>query len=258
MKFAAAALLAFALSACASTTQTQAPPEEAAAAQPAVDPLAHPERFAGDAENDARRKAAETLAFFQIGAGDFVFEIEAGGGYWTEIFSRAVGPSGAVVMQNPAGFMRFVGEQVQSRLAEGRLGNVRPSLSNFDALDALEGTVDVVTWVQGPHELFFRPDGGSLGDPATSYEEIFRILKAGGVFAVVDHSAPDGAPSSTGNDTHRIDPAIVIAMAEAAGFTLEARGAFLANPEDARTANVFDPAIRGRTDQFALRFRKPG
>ncbi|MDZ7628315.1 MAG: methyltransferase domain-containing protein [Parvularculaceae bacterium] len=220
--------------------------------------VAAPSRLAADRAEDERRKPAAALEFFQAGPGMTVFEIEAGAGWYTEILSHAVGESGAVVMQNPEGFRAFVGEQIDARLAGGRLANVRQSLSNFDALDAPSGSVDVATWVQGPHELYYTPsEGVSLGDPAKSYAEIYRILKPGGVFAVIDHSAVAGAPETVGNELHRVDRATVVAMAETAGFTLEAESAFLANPEDPRTITVFDPAIRGRTDQFALRFRKP-
>jgi predicted methyltransferase len=194
----------------------------------------------------------------QVAPGAYVFEIEAGSGWYTELLLHAVGPQGSVVMQNPEGFLAFVGEQINARLADGRLANVTQSLSNFDALSVEDGTVDLVTWVQGPHELYYKPDsGGSLGDPAASYAEIYRITKPGGAFVVIDHSAVAGAPETTGNDLHRIDRALVVAMAEAAGFHLEAESDFLANPEDPRTIAVFDPAIRGHTDQFALRFRKP-
>lgn len=221
--------------------------------------VADPRRPEADRAEDERRKPAAALAFFQVGPGRAVFEVEAGAGWYTELLSHAVGAGGSVVMQNPEGFRAFVGEQIDARLAEGRLGNVRQSLSNFDVLEAADASIDVVTWVQGPHELYFTPsDGVTLGDPARSYAEIFRILKPGGVFAVIDHSAAAGAPESTGNELHRVDRAIVVEMAEAAGFTLEAESAFLANPDDPRTITVFDPAIRGNTDQFALRFRKPG
>lgn len=249
----AAAAAGLVLAGCA---QTPEPAMEAAPARSVDSVLADPSRPEGDRNNDVRRRAAETLTFFQIGPGDDVFEMEAGGGYWTEILSVAVGPTGSVAMQNPEGFLAFVGDELARRFAEGRLTNVRRTVSTFDALDAEDGSVDVVTWFQGPHEVYYRPQGQSLGDPAASYAEVYRILKPGGVFAVIDHTAAAGAPESAGNDLHRVDPDIVIRMAEAAGFRLEARGAFLANPNDPRTANVFDPSIRGQTDQFALRFRK--
>jgi predicted methyltransferase len=231
-----------------------APPDFAAIAAAAADPR----RPEADRAEDERRKPIDALAFFQVAPGMTVFEIEAGAGWYTELLSHLSGPGGSVIMQNPEGFRNFVGEQIDARLADDRLPNVRQSLSNFDALDAADASVDVATWVQGPHELYFTPsEGGTLGDPARSYAEVFRILKPGGAFAVIDHSALAGAPESVGNDYHRIDRALVVKMAQSAGFALEAESDFLANPEDPRNITVFDPAIRGKTDQFALRFRKP-
>lgn len=267
--------VAAALAACAKKEEaaTPAAPIEQAAAEPvdaapapvidfaavAAAAVGDPARPEEDLKDDERRKPAAALEFFQVGPGLTVFEIEAGAGWYTELLSHAVGPSGAVVMQNPEGFLSFVGEQIATRLADNRLANVRQSLSNFDALDAADGSIDVATWVQGPHELYFKPsDGVTLGDPARSYAEIYRILKPGGAYIAIDHSAVAGAPEATGNDLHRIDRAIVVEMAEAAGFRLEAESGFLANPADTREITVFDPAIRGQTDQFALRFRKPG
>lgn len=247
----------------AAPTQSVAPepapptaaPDFAALAAAAVADSRRPE---ADRVEDERRKPAVALEFFQVAPGMTIFEIEAGAGWYTELLSHLAGPGGAVVMQNPEGFRAFVGEQIDARLEDDRLANVRQSLSNFDALDAPDRSVDVATWVQGPHELYYTPsEGVTLGDPAKSYAEIFRILKPRGVFAVIDHSATADAPESVGDTLHRVDRAIVVKAAEAAGFILEAESDFLANPEDPRTITVFDPAIRGKTDQFALRFRKP-
>ncbi|MFZ5616626.1 MAG: class I SAM-dependent methyltransferase [Pseudomonadota bacterium] len=238
------------------TPEALAPAADYAAVAAAA--IADPARPEEDRKDDERRKPAVALEFFQLAPGMTVFEIEAGAGWYTELLSRVVGPSGAVVMQNPEGFLKFVGEQITARLAGDRLANVRQSISNFDALDAADASIDVATWVQGPHELYLKSSTGEgLGDPAKSYAEIYRILKPGGAFAVIDHSALAGAPETTGNDLHRVDRAIVVSLAEAAGFRLEAESDFLANPDDARTIAVFDPSIRGYTDQFALRFRKP-
>jgi predicted methyltransferase len=272
----AVALLASvsALTACAKKADPAAPASEPVAetaaapvepAAPSVDyaavaaaAVADPARPEEDRKDDERRKPATALEFMQVAPGSVIFEIEAGSGWYTDLLSHATGPSGAVIMQNPQGFLSFVGEQITTRLADNRLGNVRQAISNFDALDAADGSVDIVTWVRGPHELYYKPeDGASLGDPDKSYSEIYRILKPGGSFTVIDHAAAAGAPESSGNDLHRIDRAIVVSMAGAVGFKVEAESNFLANPEDPLTIAVFDPAIRGHTDQFAIRFRKP-
>lgn len=219
--------------------------------------LANPQRHEGDSADDERRKAGEALDFFGVASGMKVFEVEAGGGWYTELLSYAVGPEGSVVMQNPAGFREFAGEEIDARLAGGRLANVRENYSNFDALDAPSGSIDLATWVQGPHELYYKPESGTLGDPAGSFAEIYRILKPGAAFAVIDHAAEAGAPSTTGDSLHRIDKAIVIGLAEGAGFVVETESDFLANPDDPLANPVFDPAIRGHTSQFAIQFRKP-
>jgi predicted methyltransferase len=259
--------LSLALAACAAPPAPPAPDmatraAPVAAAPSPLDPaavLSTPGRFAADLANDERRKAAEILAFMAPRPGATVVDLEAGGGYWTEILAHAVGPQGRVVMQNPAGFIPFVKETLDARFKDGRLSHVRQSVSPFDALDVPDAAADLVTWVQGPHEVFYKPAGGAdLGDPVRSMAEVARILKPGGTLVVIDHSAVAGAPASVGNDLHRIDPARTIAMFEAAGLRLDARSEALANPADPRTASAFDPSIRGRTDQHVLRFVKPG
>lgn len=253
---AAAALLVFGCHHGLFTSNDSTPAVDyAAVAAAAVNDPARPE---ADRERDGLRKPETTLQFFKIGPGQTLFEMEAGNGWYTEILSRAVGPNGEVIMQNPEGFMNFLGEALAKRLADDRLPNVRQSLSPFDKLGADDASVDVVTWFWGPHELYFHPKSGEhLGDPTPAFAEMYRILKPGGELAIIDHSAQDGAPETTGGDLHRIDKAIVIRLAEAAGFTLEDEADFLANPEDDRTLSVFDPAIRGKTDRFVLKFRKP-
>jgi len=83
------------------------------------------------------------------------------------------------------------------------------------------------------------------------------MLKSGGVFLAVDHAAAVGTPSSSGGDTHRIDPAIIRSMAEAAGLEFVASSDVLANADDDHSLGVFDPAIRRMTDRFVMTFKKP-
>jgi predicted methyltransferase len=261
-----ASVAAIALTACGQkpAAEKTGPGEEAASAAAAVDyaanaeaAVANPARPEEDRADDERRKPATAIAFMEVAPGMTVFEIEAGPGWYTELLSYAVGANGKVIMQNFSGFRDYVAAKIDARLANGRLANVTESISAFDALDAADGSVDVATWVQGPHEIYFKPQGQSLGDPVKTYAEIFRILKPGGAFVVIDHSAEAGAPETTGNDLHRIDKAIVLKMATDAGFTLDGESDFLANPQDPLNVGVFDESIRGHTDQFAVRFRKP-
>jgi len=217
-----------------------------------------PDRPEADIVADINRKPASVLGLFSPQPGDTILEIEAGGGYYTEILSRTVGPEGTVYMQNPAGFDAFLGDAVSKRV-DGRLANVTYLKSNFNTFAVADGEADIVTWFQGPHELWYIPEGQTegFGEPTAVYAEIARALKSGGQFVVIDHIAPAGSPATTGGDTHRIDPAIVKGYAEAAGFVLETESDLLLNPADDGTKNVFDPEIRGHTSQAILIFRKP-
>jgi predicted methyltransferase len=87
---------------------------------------------------------------------------------------------------------------------------------------------------------------------------IYASMRPGGVYVVLDHSAPAGSGLTDTNTLHRIDEATVRKEVEAAGFKFDGESKVLANPADPRTNKVFDPSIRGHTDQFILRFRKPG
>ncbi|WDI32256.1 hypothetical protein PUV54_03500 [Hyphococcus flavus] len=219
--------------------------------------LADPARPEADKADDELRKPANVLSFIGVEPGMTLFEMEAGAGYYTELFSKLVGPDGEVVMQNPQAFDTFLGDAVPERV-DGRLGNVRVSKTNFDNLDAENGAADIVTWILGPHELYYEPNGaGSLGSVEATYAEIFRILKPGGVFVVLDHAAATGSPASTGGTTHRIDPAIVKQLATDAGLIFAGESDVLRNPDDNYATGVFDPSVRRKTDRFLFKFKKP-
>jgi predicted methyltransferase len=205
------------------------------------------------------RKSAEVLAFTGVMPGMTVVEMEAGGGFYTELLSRVAGPDGKVYMQNPPSFKNFLGDSVSKRV-DGRLLNVQIVESAFDNLSNVpDAKADIVTWFLGPHELWYTPEGepeGVLGDPDMAFDEIARVLKPGGHLVVLDHSAPAGSPPTTGGDTHRIDKAVIIAMAEDHGLTLVDESDILANPEDDETVQVFDPKVRRKTNRFLLKFAK--
>jgi len=216
--------------------------------------LAHGDRPTEDAADDARRMPLEVLAFAGIAEGMAIFEMEAGGGYYTEILSRAVGPDGSVIMQNPPSFDSFVGDAPALR-AE-RLDNVRLSKTNFDNLDAADNSIDMVTWILGPHELWFRPGGQSLGDVRGSFAEIVRILKPGGVFLAIDHHAAPSSTTEVGQTLHRIREDIITDLATEAGLSVARSSNLHINEEDPLTNGVFDPSIQGRTSKFVVLYRK--
>lgn len=218
--------------------------------------LADKSRPAADVERDAARKPGELLAFAGVKEGDHVADFIIGGGYFTRILSGAVGPNGKVFAYQPAEFIQFsapYGESLKKVAAER--ANVTANSASFGAFDLPDG-LDLVITVQNYHDLHLKPFPPTAAGAINA--EIFKSLKPGGVFLVVDHEAKAGAELvATADDLHRIDIEQAKKEIEAAGFKLEAESQLLDMPGDPRTANVFDPSIRGKTDQFVLKFRKP-
>ncbi len=215
-----------------------------------------------DMKDDGIRKAMEVLAFTGVSVGMTVVDLEAGSGYYSELFSRIVGENGKVFMQNPGLIDNFIKPEVfEARLGKDgeRLKNVTHIRSNFDVLDVPDASADLVTWFLGPHELWLKDATGALtlGAPDDVYAEIYRVLKPGGKFVALDHKAASGSPATTGGTTHRIDPAHVLASARKAGFVFEKSSDILANPDDDYDIMVFDPKVRRKTDRFLHMYVKP-
>lgn len=216
--------------------------------------LADPARPAADTARDAARHPGEILALAGVKPGDTVIDYVMGGGYFTRILSAAVGPKGTVYAYQPAEFIKFsakYGEDLKTVAAEH--ANIKPLDGPLIGLDLPDG-VDLVITVQNYHDQHLKPFPVDMAAKANA--EIFKSLKPGGVFLVIDHAALAGATTAP-DAVHRIDIATVKSEVEAAGFKLEAESPLLANAEDAHTVSVFDPSIRGKTDQFILKFRKP-
>lgn len=242
-----AALLAFA-----------APASAQEAGPHIVTAVASPERPEADRQRDAARRPAEVLVFAGVREGWRVGEYMPGGGYLTRILARAVGPDGHVLANQPAEIVRmrpaFLTE-IQAAAAEPGMGNVNVVSAPTRAFAAPE-PLDLVFTVQNYHDLY-----GPFADEGTGAafdRVVFAALKPGGVYLVIDHHAAAGTGLGGAGQQQRIERQAAIDAITVAGFVLEAESDLLANPDDPLTASVFDPAIRGRTSQFILRFRKPG
>jgi predicted methyltransferase len=225
-----------------------------------LDAVANLGRTEADRARDAGRNPAEVLEFFGIAPGMDVLDMFSGSGYYTEMLSRIVGPEGSVTAHSNQAYAQFVGEQATNRYANGRLPNVRILMAENDALEMPDGEFDAVMMILAYHDIYYvDPENGwpKIDGPAF-VAELYEALRPGGIIAVVDHYAAAGSPPETGNTMHRIDPQIVIDELESAGFVFEASSDVLRNKDDDHSLNMGAPEIRGRTDRFVMKFRKPG
>jgi predicted methyltransferase len=216
-------------------------------------------RTDADRARDAGRKPAEVLEFFAIQPGMTVLDMYSGGGYYTEMLSHIVGPEGSVIAHSNQAYAGFVGEEATNRYANNRLGNVEILMAENNELALPNASFDAIMMVLAYHDIYYvDPDNGWPEiDGPRFVETLYNGLRPGGILAVVDHSAAPGSPSETGNTLHRIDPDIVTAELEAAGFVLEAKSDVLRNMDDDHSVNMGAPEVRGKTDRFVFRFRKP-
>jgi predicted methyltransferase len=220
--------------------------------------LADSARPAADKERDASRKPAEVLEFAGLKAGDQVAELLPGGGYFTRIMSKVVGSKGHIYALVPSRSpdappdMPDFAARVKAIAAEPSYSNVSVVVEPFSEL-GVPTPVDLVWTSQNYHDLHNLP-GLDVG---VFNKMVFDDLKPGGIYLILDHAAAEGSGSRDTATLHRIDPAIVTQEVLAAGFVLVGKSDLLRRPADDRTLNVFDPAVRGKTDQFILKFRKP-
>jgi predicted methyltransferase len=242
-------LPAIVLAALASPAPAQTVPAPVTAA------LADAGRLPAEKEDDARRHPGEILAFAGIKPGDKVADFSMGAGYWTRILSPLVGPNGRVYAYQPAEFIQYraaYGTEQDAAVA-GR-ANVTPSREPL-AQFAFPDPLDAVIVVNNYHDLHlnYAPKDMAAGIA----RKLFAALKPGGVLLLIDHTANADPGFAAPQALHRIDPAATRAEIEGAGFRFDGESQVLRNPADPRTATIFDEAIKGKTDQFVYRFRKP-
>jgi predicted methyltransferase len=238
----------------ATSTTEAAPIPPAQIPADITDAINSPERPAADKALDAGRKPDQILAFYGIRPGMKVADIFAGGGYMTELFARVVGPKGTVYSQNgpfPEQFKKIESEW-NERLKEPALKNVVKVSKPFDAPDLLPvppDSLDAVIIHLNYHDMVgFKMNRDNVN------AAVFKALKPGGIYGIVDHSAKSGTADTETATLHRIDEDFLIKDVEKSGFKLTGASSALRHPEDDRTWIVFKH--RGATDRFMLKFVK--
>jgi predicted methyltransferase len=215
--------------------------------------VADPTRPKADTDADVLRDPADTLAFAGVKPGMTVAELFPGGGYFTRMLSDIVGPNGKVIGIENAGWKGAVAAD-QKTIASLAQKNVALEVEPFGQM-ALAQPIDLFWITQNYHDLKIAKYGAV--DTAAFNAEVFKALKPGGVYMVIDHQANPGTTLAQIAELHRVEKAQVIAEVTAAGFRLAGEGKFLNRPGDDHTKTIFDPAIQGKTDQYALKFIKP-
>jgi predicted methyltransferase len=237
---------------------TSAPAQPAATATPAADTygaiVAAPDRDAADRANDASRKPAAMLAFFEVKPGQHVAELGAGDGYTSELLARAVGPTGTVYGVNNRYIIdEFSGKPWSERLKKPVMKNVVRVDREFDApFPKNVKNLDLVVVVLMYHDMYwFKVNRAKMN------RAVFAALRPGGTYVVIDHSAVAGRGAKDVESLHRVEESLVRKEILAAGFKPSGTSDFLRNPADTRDWTVFDKARRGTSDRFALRSVKP-
>jgi predicted methyltransferase len=215
--------------------------------------VADPARPADQRKADALRKPAETLLFSGVRRGMVVGEFYPGGGYFTRMLSRVVGPTGHVYgIEND----RWKEAVVANRalLAEGRWTNVSMDVKPFGAVN-FPKPLDIAWVTQNYHDLKIAKYG--VVDTLAFDRAVYKALKPGGIYFILDHQGAPGLTDAQIEKLHRINRDVVVKEVTSAGFKLAAEGKFLRRPGDDHTKPIFDESIRGHTDQYALKFVKP-
>jgi predicted methyltransferase len=213
--------------------------------------LASPDRPAENKARDEGRKPIETIEFFGIETGDTAIDLIAAAGWFTEVLSAAVGPGGKVYSSNPP----FLVQAEAEKALHDRLGNV-VAVHGSLAEAGLVGTADAAVTAMNLHDVYngYNNVPGSEQAAVDFLRSIHAALKPGGVLGVIDHVGVEGQDNAA---LHRMLPQQARDALTKAGFTIEAESSLLANPADDHTKMVFDPTIRGMTDQFVFRARRP-
>jgi predicted methyltransferase len=212
--------------------------------------LASPERSAENKARDAARKPVEVIQFLGIEDGMTALDVWAVGGWYTEVLSAAVGPSGKVYSQNPAFFTSREGFIDAESARNERLGNVAPIHGDVQT-GGINGQVDVAITNDNLHDMYNR-GGAEAAMPLI--KGVYDALKPGGVFGVIDHVGIAGQDNA---QLHRMDLDAARAMLVEAGFTIEAESDLLRNPADDHTRGPNDASLGGNSDRFLIKARKP-
>jgi predicted methyltransferase len=249
-----------ALTACGGPAK---PVAEEPAAAPAEEPaapdlaavLAGDFRSAEDRARDAGRKPAEVIAALGIEPGMNVLDVIAASGWYTEVLSLAVGPDGHVTSHNTPFTLQMRDganeKALNARIGDGRLKNVSRLNKELAEIVPEDGPFDAAVTALNLHDIYNR---GGEDAAVAAMTAVYGVLRPGGVFGVIDHQGLEGQDNV---ELHRMLKADAIRVAEAAGFIVDKDSDVLYSDIDDMTQHMRTEGIRGYTNRFLLKLRKP-
>lgn len=206
-----------------------------------------------DRDRDTARKPAEVLNFFGITPGMKVADIMGGGGYYTEILANLVGPQGHVyILNNKLVVSKFADKPLTERLTRLEANHITRLDKELEEVSLPQDTLDAALMILFYHDTYWLKTNRMVMN-----KNIFAALKPGGIYGIIDHHAAKNTKDRDVKTLHRIDADLVQQEILAAGFELVSKSDLLSHSGDNHTINVFDAAIRGKTDRFIFKFRKP-
>lgn len=222
-----------------------------------LEAVSAPGRLDADRERDARSKPVPVLELLDLKPGDRVADIFGGGGYYSELIATVVGSEGVVLLHNNQAYIGFVGDALSQRFDNRDPGNISRHDREVDNLDLGEATLDAALIIMSYHDLYHTAKDWPAIDSRDFLGQIYRALKPGGRFLIVDHVASAGSGKSAAQDLHRIAPDFAREDISSFGFRFVGSSDALRNPDDDHSVMVFKPEVRGKTDRFVFLFEKP-
>jgi predicted methyltransferase len=222
-------------------------------------PLAHASEDLARSEVDAKRdktsKPFAVLEFLGVQPGWQVMDLFAGNGYYSEVLSHAVGEDGKVYLHNNQAYMGF-STDLSQRVKQDSMSNVEVYVREVEDINLPSNSLDMAILVMAYHDVYFEQNGWTVkAEPL--FSAIHRILKPGGILAVIDHHARAGSGKTPAQNLHRIDAQFARNDITNRGFEFVADTDILENPADDLSVSVFDDKVKGQTSRFVFKFKKP-
>ena len=221
--------------------------------------VTHKGRPAADSARDVLDHPAEMLRLAGIKPGMKVADVLAGDGYYSELLSYVVGPTGQVLMINNLAFDNWSQPALNNRLAGNRLTNVTHETLDLNDMKLPAG-LDAILLVKVYHDMYWVNSDPKSPWPKIDVnavlDQLSRALKPGGVLLLIDHSAKAGHGKADAGELHRIEEAFAVNDFSSHGFKVIAKSDLLRRPDDARDLISYKGPALGKTDRFVLVFRK--